>query len=417
VCNGIDDNCDGVLDPENTPGCRNYYYDGDGDSYGVGAPRCYCGPTGSYRSTNALDCDDANAARNPGVPENCATGIDDNCNGVANEQNALNCTTFHRDNDRDTWGTSETQCWCSAVGDFQATRPGDCNDASAAINPGAAETCNNVDDNCNGSTDEGFACRIGAVEGCTVAVPTKTCNGSRTCSSACAWGSCVVPETGANIETCNNIDDDCDGTVDDPPSPPNVLCAPRTNATMGCSAGICVIASCTAGWADANGVVTDGCECQIESPEAGELCGTARNLGTFPDTGSDVTVTGKITSGSDVDCYSFTATDSADTTCDNFNVDIRFTANPGSQFQFTAYRASCATVVCANEVSSYNWYTDFTTGSMEAKRGECPCRTTNLLDFNRCADNSSSFYFCVSRRAGFSPTCDQYSIRVTNGVF
>ncbi len=421
VCNGIDDNCDGVLDPENAPGCTNYYYDGDGDTYGVGAPRCYCGPTGAYRSANALDCDDANPARNPGLPENCATGIDDNCNGLTNEQNAVSCTVFYMDADGDTWGTTASQCWCAAVGNYRATRTVDCNDSVASINPGAAEACNDLDDDCDTLIDETFPCRRTTTGPCSVTVPTKTCNGTRTCSASCTWGSCVIPETGSNIETCNGVDDDCDGTVDDPPTLPNVLCAARPNANMTCSAGTCVIGSCTAGWADVNGVVTDGCECQLEPAEAPGTCGTATDLGTFSDAGagSQTTVTGKIHSASDVDCFRFNATDTADTTCDNYHADIRFTptGNPGTQFQFSVWRANCSTQVCTDDTANYNWRTDFTSGSGTGKLGECECRTANTFDYNLCADNSAMFYFCVSRRAGFSLTCDSYTIQVSNGVY
>jgi hypothetical protein len=177
------------------------------------------------------------------------------------------------------------------------------------------------------------------------------------------------------------------------------------------------MASCGAGWADVNLSVADGCECAVESPEVPDACGLARNLGTFADSGWDVAVTGWLGSASDVDCYSLSAPDSPDTAGDLYHVDIRFTSNPGLQFEIQVFRGDCATVSCASTTDTYDWYTDYITGSGATKRGENPCRTANTYDYNLCTDNSTSYYFCVSRRAGFSPSCDAYAIRVTNGVF
>jgi hypothetical protein len=70
-------------------GCANETYsyaDGDGDAFGD--PLRYvrtCGgsiPPGYV--TNEADCDDTNAARNPGANESC-NGIDDDCDSVADE--------------------------------------------------------------------------------------------------------------------------------------------------------------------------------------------------------------------------------------------------------------------------------------------------------------------------------------------
>jgi len=65
---------------------------------------------------------------------------------------------FYVDTDGDTYGTGEAVSLC-----YGATTPagyavvaGDCNDSSATVNPGATEICGNgIDDNCNGSIDEG----------------------------------------------------------------------------------------------------------------------------------------------------------------------------------------------------------------------------------------------------------------------
>lgn len=71
-----------------------YYADADGDHYytGVAVPSCTSPGTG-YTTSGILgggDCDDNNAAVNPGANEICYNGIDDNCNGTVNE----GCETF-----------------------------------------------------------------------------------------------------------------------------------------------------------------------------------------------------------------------------------------------------------------------------------------------------------------------------------
>jgi len=73
ICNnGIDDDCNGLVDSAD-PACASTCVDHDGDGYGnPGDPSC---PKGS-----ATDCDDNNAAVNPGATEIPRNGIDDDCN-------------------------------------------------------------------------------------------------------------------------------------------------------------------------------------------------------------------------------------------------------------------------------------------------------------------------------------------------
>ncbi|WP_018612191.1 DUF4082 domain-containing protein [Segetibacter koreensis] len=80
VCsNGIDDNCNGSVDE----GCSTttYYQDFDKDTYGNPSVT----QTGTTQPTGyvarAGDCNDNNAAINPGATEICGNGIDENCNG------------------------------------------------------------------------------------------------------------------------------------------------------------------------------------------------------------------------------------------------------------------------------------------------------------------------------------------------
>ena len=74
------------------------------------------------------------------------------------------------------------------------------------------ETCNNVDDNCNGSVDESLTQTCYSGPGGTAGV--GACRAGTSTCSAGAYGACVgqvVPAT----ETCDGVDNDCDGIVDD----------------------------------------------------------------------------------------------------------------------------------------------------------------------------------------------------------
>ena len=161
VCsNGKDDDCDRSVDEnqENAVNCRNYYYDGDNDTYGTSAYKCYCSPYENYRATRSGDCNDNDASVNPGKTEVCNNQKDDDCDGSTdeNQEGAVGCTNFYQDNDSDTYGSNTYKCFCAPSGSYRATRSGDCNDDDNTIYPNATEQCDNKDNNCNGTTDEGF---------------------------------------------------------------------------------------------------------------------------------------------------------------------------------------------------------------------------------------------------------------------
>ncbi|MBO6939210.1 MAG: putative metal-binding motif-containing protein [Deltaproteobacteria bacterium] len=90
------------------------------------------------------DCDDFDATRFPGNPEVCdAEGHDDDCDP----------RTLGDDMDGD--GFVAAEC-CNTDADGRLECGGDCDDDRSGINPGTPETCNEVDDDCNGLVDDGL---------------------------------------------------------------------------------------------------------------------------------------------------------------------------------------------------------------------------------------------------------------------
>ena len=101
----------------------------------------------------AEDCDDENPAINPGADEVCDSS-DNDCDGLVDDD-AIDGATMYADGDGDGYGAPEPILVCGAVSGM-ATNGDDCDDQSAAINPGMAEVCDpdDHDEDCSGAADD-----------------------------------------------------------------------------------------------------------------------------------------------------------------------------------------------------------------------------------------------------------------------
>jgi len=128
LCDGLDNDCDGEVD-EGAVGT--YYADADGDGFGDENESIESCEPGSGYVSNSGDCNDDDARYYPGAPEeDCTDPNDYNCDG----------STGYADVDGDGYAACV-----------------ECDDTDAAINPGAAEVCDGVDNDCDGSIDEDVA--------------------------------------------------------------------------------------------------------------------------------------------------------------------------------------------------------------------------------------------------------------------
>ena len=228
----VDEDCDGLIDDAddsvNSAGKSSWYFDEDGDGYGdLGYPGTFCdAPEGTVSSST--DCDDAAAGVHPGAREVCdAADVDEDCDGLVDDDDATlsdsSKSNWYLDVDGDGYGAVVLGAYCDGPSGSTASA-GDCDDASAGINPGAAEVCDaaDADEDCDGFVEDLDPSATGKT---TVYVDVDGDGyGSTTAAAFCA-----VPGTGyaATATDCNdvlasvypgaaertgdNVDGDCDG--------------------------------------------------------------------------------------------------------------------------------------------------------------------------------------------------------------
>ena len=171
ICDGLDNNCIGGID-EGALDANDWYLDADGDGFGaIGTPVSACSqPAGTADNDN--DCNDdaaTGASINPNATELC-NSTDDDCDGNVDD-GAVDASLWFTDADNDGFGAPGSSLLSCTQPTGAVNNDNDCDDdpaTGANINPGAADICDGIDNDCDNSLDED---RDGSAPSC----PGTTC--------------------------------------------------------------------------------------------------------------------------------------------------------------------------------------------------------------------------------------------------
>ncbi|MFT3927729.1 MAG: MopE-related protein [Myxococcales bacterium] len=200
TCNGIDEDCNGTKDEDYVPSAT---------ACGIGA----CSANGTKSCVAGSEHDSCT----PGTPapsDATCNGLDDDCNGTSDEDYLLTATAC---------GVGV----CSASGTLSCTAGSEHNSCTPGTPASSDATCNGLDDDCNGTSDEDY---VPVATTCGMGVCSAS--GSMRCITGQESNNCVPGAPTGNDASCNGLDDDCDGHSDE-----------AFVAVQGC--GVCVSGTCT----------------------------------------------------------------------------------------------------------------------------------------------------------------------------
>lgn len=279
VCNGLDDDCDTLIDEA---------FDLQTDLNHCGACDAACAPAAAFGACvdgvcTIASCDvgfhDVNQSVDDGCERFCLPESDDDalCDRRDNDCDFTVDEDVDLQNDPDNCGTCGRDCRFAHAGascvagactigacdeGFYNEDGLDGNGCEYQCTPAdpAVEVCNRRDDDCDGDVDEGnpgggAAC--GDDEGECVAGVVACVDGAIVCQGA----------VGPSVETCDGLDNDCDGVVDDGFLNNDInncgqcgnVCG-YDNGVAFCNAGTCEMLSCLSGYWDADNDLSNGCE-------------------------------------------------------------------------------------------------------------------------------------------------------------
>ncbi|HET6584797.1 MAG TPA: MopE-related protein [Nannocystaceae bacterium] len=273
ACDGADNDCDMATD-ENNPGGGGACNTGQAgvcaighQQCGSGALGCVADSTGGAEICDGLDndCDTGVDEGNPGGGGACNTGLQgvcatgtNQCQGgavqcVQNVAMSLEvCDAVDNDcdgsvNEGNPGGGLACNTGLSGVCSAGTTS---CSGTAIVCNQNVAsspEICDGFDNDCDTGVDEG---NPGAGAFCNTGLLGQCANGTTSCSGGAI--ACSAPAPAAEV-CANGLDEDCDGTPDDGCGCTHGLCVQGVSLVSGCSACATTICAtdafcCTTAW-------------------------------------------------------------------------------------------------------------------------------------------------------------------------
>ena len=310
-CDNIDDDCDGATDED---------YASEATACGVGA----CASSGTMTCVEGMEVDNCTTGVPAGDDRTC-DNIDDDCDGATDEDYASEATAC---------GVGA----CASSGTINCVAGSEVDNCTAGVPAGDDRTCDSIDDDCDGATDEDYAS-----EATACGVGACASSGTISCVAGSEVDNCTAGVPAGDDRTCDNIDDDCDGATDEDYASEATACgvgACASSGTMTCVEGM-ENDNCTTGVPSADDRTCDGVDddCNGETDEDYVSEATACGVGACASSGTMTCV-----EGMQVDNCTTGVPAGDDSTCDNMDDDC----DGATDEDYASEATACGVGACAS---------------------------------------------------------------------